>query len=121
MKKLMTIAAALMLSFGIIATSTAPAEAGKREKRIAAGVALGVLGAAIILNETRGNRRHYGKRYYGHRHYGKRRYYNKRRYHRNRHYGKRHYRHHRKHRSYGHYQNRDGGYCYRGSCYASGR
>lgn len=119
MKKLLSIAAAMMLSFGIVASTMAPAEAGKRERRIAAGVALGVLGAAIILNETRGHRRHYGHRPHYRGHYGKRRYY-KNRYYKSRHHRNRHYRKNR-HRFYGHYQNRDGGYCNAGACYASGR
>ena len=64
MTKIMTIAMAALLSVGVVGATLQPAEAGKRERRIAAGIALGVLGTALILNETRRDRRHYRQRHY---------------------------------------------------------
>jgi len=65
MKKLLTIATAGLLSFGIIGSTLQPAEAGKRERRIAAGVALGILGTAIIINESKKRKKRRAARHYG--------------------------------------------------------
>jgi len=50
-KKILTIAMTGILSFSIIGTSIQTADAGKRERRIAVGLAIGIIGAAIAINE----------------------------------------------------------------------
>ena len=75
-KKILTLATAGILSLGIIGSALQPAEAGKRERRIAAGVALGILGTAIIVNEHKKRKkerraarhRSYNNNYYAPRH-----------------------------------------------------
>lgn len=71
MKRIMSYAIAAMLSLGIVGSSLQTAEAGKRERRIAAGVAIGLVGAAIIAGA---NDRDYRERRYRKRHYNNRRY-----------------------------------------------
>lgn len=112
MNKVFTGFIAALLSFGIVGSTIQTADAGKRERRIAAGIALGILGAAIIADRGHAKRhykrkrqyrhRRYGHRHYGHyhRHYRPHRHYKKRRYVRKH----RHYRRH--HRAHNRYQQR---------------
>ena len=52
MKKLVSITIGALVAFTIAATSvTAPAHAGKKERRTAAGLIIGAIGGAIIANE----------------------------------------------------------------------
>ena len=82
MKRLMSWMLAAVLAVGTIVASATPSEAGRRDGRIAAGIALGILGAAIIAND----RRHYRRNYRHRRHYRNRRYYRNRGYYRDRSY-----------------------------------
>jgi hypothetical protein len=47
-RKLATPVLALMLAFGAVTANTAPAEAGGRGGRVAAGIAAGILGLAVL-------------------------------------------------------------------------
>ena len=74
MKKLLSVALASVIAIGALGSSMQSAEAGKRERRIAAGIALGVIGAAIAINEHKKARKERRHRYYS-RHYPRHRYY----------------------------------------------
>lgn len=93
MKRFFTLAIAAIAAFTIGATTVTPsAEAGKRERRIAAGIFLGAVAGAVIADRSyrRHHKRYRHGRYYRHGHYyGHRRYYKPRRYYRSSH---RHYR-----------------------------
>ena len=57
MKKLVSITVGALVAFTIAAASvTAPAYAGKKERRTAAGLIIGAIGGAIIANEISRNR-----------------------------------------------------------------
>ena len=73
MKRLTALTIATFTAFTIAATSlSAPAQAGKRERGIAAGVLLGAIGGAIIAGEIHRKRkkRHYRNHHRTHRQYG---------------------------------------------------
>ena len=71
MKRLSTAAVSLFAALAFIAVSAnAPAYAGKKERRIAAGILLGAIGGAIIANEIhRKKKKRHHHRDYGHRHH----------------------------------------------------
>ena len=57
MKKAMALTIAALTTLAVVATSlTAPAYAGDRERRIAAGVIIGAIGGAIIAGEVHRNK-----------------------------------------------------------------
>ncbi len=75
MKRILALTIATFTAFTIAATSlTTTAQAGKRERGIAAGVLLGAIGGAIIAKEIQRNKkkRHYRKHHRGHNVYGSR-------------------------------------------------
>ncbi len=68
MKKTLTMAVSGLIAATIaVGTLATPAEAGKRERRLAAGIAGGAIIGAIIANEVHRNRKHRrADRHYGH-------------------------------------------------------
>jgi len=66
MPKITSYLLAALLSLGIIGSSLQTADAGKRHRRIAAGVAIGLLGVAIVADQydRKRRRRHIRRRYY---------------------------------------------------------
>ena len=74
-----------LLAVAMVVTGIGPAEAGRKD-RIAAGVAVGIIGAAILSHghrrSYRRSYRHRGHRYRVRRHHRVRRYHRARRYHR---------------------------------------
>ena len=67
MRKLSVLTIAGLTALTIALTSVVtPAQAGKREKRIAAGILFGVIGGAVIANEIHRKRRHHHGNVYGH-------------------------------------------------------
>lgn len=65
MKRFLSYSLAALLSIGIIGSTLQTADAGKRERRIGAGIALGIIGGALIGNALadreyrKDRRRHY--------------------------------------------------------------
>jgi len=65
MTRITSLLFATFLTLGIIGSSLQVADAGKRERRIAAGVAIGLLGiAAIARHKQRKRNRRYARDYY---------------------------------------------------------
>jgi len=65
MKRLFSIATAVILTIGVTAASISTANAGKRERRILAGAAIGI-GAALLINhaERKARKRRRAREYY---------------------------------------------------------
>ena len=84
MKNITSILSAAILSLSLVGASVQNADAGKRERQIAAGIFLGVLGATLIHKSRKRNRHrnyyyrdHYSPRYSS-RHQPRRHYYRNR-------------------------------------------
>lgn len=116
MTKITSYLFAALLSLGIVGSSLQTADAGKRERRIAAGVAIGLLGVAIIANQYdrkkrhRRVRRHYQDDYYIPRRRRAHRRYNKRHHSHSRKHYRRHYKQNRRYRRE-YRRNRERHYC----------
>ena len=65
MKRISVLTIATMTALTIVASSTlSPAFAGKRERQVAAGIFLGLVGGALLAHELNRDRHEYGHRYH---------------------------------------------------------